>query len=273
MNYTLSNRMAAVADLVPKGSAVCDIGCDHGFIAIYLAEKGICPKVIAMDVNKGPLFRAREHIESAGLSSYIETRLSDGLEKLEPGEADCMIAAGMGGRLTVKILSDYPEKRKSLRFLVLQPQSETAFVRRFLRENGFAIRREDMAFEDGKFYPMMFAEAVSPGGGGESICGKDGRTPEAVDIVSGAGELRYERGAILRGQEAAYLESLEDEFGPCLMRDRHPVLFQYLDWWEGQQNKILSQVSGYRERRGQVEMELLRIRDARGLMEKREEYI
>lgn len=247
MNYTLSNRMAAVADLVPKGSAVCDIGCDHGFIAIYLAEKGICPKVIAMDVNKGPLFRAREHIESAGLSSYIETRLSDGLEKLEPGEADCMIAAGMGGRLTVKILSDYPEKRKSLRFLVLQPQSETAFVRRFLRENGFAIRREDMAFEDGKFYPMMFAEAVSPGGGGESICG--------------------------RGQEAAYLESLEDEFGPCLMRDRHPVLFQYLDWWEGQQNKILSQVSGYRERRGQVETELLRIRDARGLMEKREEYI
>ena len=228
--YKLSNRMKAVARLVPKGVTACDIGCDHGFVAICLVERKICPNVIAMDVNQGPLLRAREHIEGAGLSAYIETRLSDGLEKLVPGEAECMIAAGMGGRLTVKILSDYPEKRKSLRYLVLQPQSELAFVRKYLRENGFVIRKEDMVFEDGKFYPMMLAEALPK----ENTC------------------------------QSSRMESLEDAFGPCLLRDRHPVLLQYLDRWENQQHKILHQVLHCPERRAQVEEELARIREARG---------
>lgn len=234
-HYKLSNRMKAVAGLVPAGVRACDIGCDHGFVAIWLAERKICPKVIAMDINRGPLLRAREHIEAAGLSAYIETRLSDGLEKLETGEAECMIAAGMGGRLTVKILSDYPEKRDSLRCLVLQPQSELSLVRKYLRENGFVIRKEDMVAEDEKFYPMMLAEPVSGEREENCVC----------------------------AEEASYRERLEDEFGPCLLRDRHPVLLQYLDWWERQQNKILNQVLAYPERRAQVEEELARIRDAR----------
>lgn len=233
-NYNLSNRMAAVAHLVPRGTTACDIGCDHGFVAIYLVEKGICPKVIAMDINRGPLLRAEEHIGSAGLSAYIETRLSDGLEKLKTGETDCMIAAGMGGRLTCRIMAEYPEKLHSLRCLVLQPQSDIAYVRRFLRENGFVIRKEDMVSESGKFYPMMLAE-VSP----------------------------KERAAA----ERIYLESLEDRFGPCLLKNRHPVLLQYLDWWEKQQLKILNHVLTYPERRAQVEEELERIRAARRFYE------
>lgn len=225
---------------MPVGATVCDIGCDHGFVAIYLVEKKISPGVIAMDINEGPLQRAKEHIESMSLSTYIDTRLSDGLEKLEAGEAECMVAAGMGGRLIGKILSDCPEKRKSLRYLVLQPQSELSFVRSFLREQGFVILREDMVFEDGKFYPMMLAEAV----------GEKQRTDS--------------------GARAAYTESLEDEFGPCLIGGRHPVLVKYLDWWEEQQKKILAAVSAYPDRRAQVEEELTRISDVRKLMEERD---
>lgn len=234
--FSLSNRMAAVAGLVPIGATACDIGCDHGFVAIYLVEENISPRVIAMDINKGPLLRAREHIESVSLSTYIETRLSDGLEKLVVGEAECMVAAGMGGRLTVKIMDDHPEKLRSLRYLVLQPQSELSFVRSYLRKQGFVIRKEDMVLEDGKFYPMMLAEPVS--------------------------REREENGV-----NGEYQESLEDEFGPCLIRDRHPVLLKYLDWWEGQQRKILKEVLPYPARRAQVEEELGRIRDVRRMME------
>ena len=252
----LSKRMAAVAGLVPGGTSACDIGCDHGFVAIYLVQEHICPRVIAMDINEGPLSRAREHIEGAGLSAYIETRLSDGLEKFEAGEAECMIAAGMGGRLVVKILEDYPEKRASLRYLVLQPQSEISFVRGYLRERGFVIRREDMILEDGKFYPMMLAEA------------EEARR----EASSGAGECRRRAGISSKVDEAekgvSYLESLEDEFGPCLMREQNPVLLAYLDWWEKQQNKILKEVLTYPKRRKQVEEELGRIWDVRRKMEK-----
>lgn len=267
---------------MPCGVNVCDIGCDHGFVAIYLVREHICPRLIAMDINRGPLSRAREHIESAGLSSYIETRLSDGMEKLNIGEADCIIAAGMGGRLIAKILNDFPEKRKSLRYLVLQPQSELAFVRRYLRSEGLVIRKEDMVLEDGKFYPMMLVEVGKPREEDE-ICGS-GREPGREDEICGSErEPRREDGncgsakgpAFPRerqgnfGGKPTYQESLEDEFGPCLIRDRHPVLAEYLDFWEGQQYKILKEVSAYPERRAQVEEELRRIRDVRRLMEDR----
>ena len=94
----LSKRLQAVADLVTEGASVADIGTDHGYIPIYLIEHHIAEKVIALDINRGPLERARMHIVGHGLKEKIETRLSDGLEKVLPGEVDTMIAAGMGGR-------------------------------------------------------------------------------------------------------------------------------------------------------------------------------
>ena len=102
----LSKRLQAVADLVTEGASVADIGTDHGYIPIYLIEHHIAEKVIALDINRGPLERARMHIVGHGLKEKIETRLSDGLEKVLPGEVDTMIAAGMGGGLVIKILME-----------------------------------------------------------------------------------------------------------------------------------------------------------------------
>ena len=102
----LSKRLYAVAGLVTEGASVADIGTDHGYVPIYLVKNKIASKVIAMDINKGPLERARMHIIGHGLKGQIETRLSDGLKMVNPGEVDAMIAAGMGGALVIKILED-----------------------------------------------------------------------------------------------------------------------------------------------------------------------
>ena len=124
----LSKRLQAVADLVTEGASVADVGTDHGYIPIYLIEHNIAGKVIALDINRGPLERARMHVVGHGLKGKIETRLSDGLEKVLLGEVDTMI---------------------------LQPQSEIGKVRRFLNEHNLQITEENMVEEDGKFYPMM----------------------------------------------------------------------------------------------------------------------
>ena len=90
--------MQAVADLVTAGNRVCDVGCDHGYISIYLVQSRKAPCVLAMDVNRGPLQRASEHVKAAGLEKYITLRLSDGLLAFRKGEADTLVCAGMGGR-------------------------------------------------------------------------------------------------------------------------------------------------------------------------------
>lgn len=151
----LSKRLQAVAGLVTEGASVADIGTDHGYIPIYLAENKISTKILAMDVNKGPLERARIHIKSSRLDDVIETRLSDGFAALKKGEVDTIIAAGMGGGLVIKIMTDYPEITSSVRCFILQPQSEIHKVREYLYENSFSIVEEDMVEEDGKYYPMM----------------------------------------------------------------------------------------------------------------------
>ena len=78
----LSKRMKAIADMVPKSSVVADVGCDHGFVSIWLVQNAVAEKVIAMDVNKGPLARAKEHVGAFGLEEYIDLRLSDGLAEV-----------------------------------------------------------------------------------------------------------------------------------------------------------------------------------------------
>ena len=122
----LSKRLEMIASFVKPGSRLADIGTDHGYIPIALTERGVILSALAMDVRKGPLERAREHIGEAGLAEQIETRLSDGLEKLKAGEAD-----------TVE------------------------HVRRYLLEHGFSIDREAMVKEDGKFYTIM--DVAGPG--------------------------------------------------------------------------------------------------------------
>ena len=78
----LSKRLQALADMVTPGNKVADVGCDHGFVSIYLVQKGTAPYVYAMDVREGPLQRAKEHIADYCMEEYIETRLSDGVAAL-----------------------------------------------------------------------------------------------------------------------------------------------------------------------------------------------
>ncbi len=213
----LSNRLQAVAGLVSEGLFVADVGTDHGYIPIYLLESGRNPKAIAMDINRGPLLRAREHILDHGLSDAIEVRQSDGVSALAPGEAQTVVIAGMGGALTIKILTEGEAVFRSLREFVLQPQSEIEKVRRYLNENGYRIIKEDMVLEDGKYYPMMKAE-------------------NAPDTAYDAAELRY---------------------GRMLMKMRHPVLRSFLEKEIRTKREIVQRLEEERElKRANSQMEV-----------------
>lgn len=151
----LSKRLYAVAKLAQGSRYLADVGTDHGYVPIYLVKEAGLEHAIAMDINRGPLERAQNNIRLYGLEDKIETRLSDGVDKLRPGEADTVVIAGMGGALTMNILQQGKEVLSAVETLVLQPQSELFLVRRFLHENGYGIVSESMELDDGKYYPMM----------------------------------------------------------------------------------------------------------------------
>ena len=157
----LSKRLETIVSQAAKAAAggrAADVGCDHGFVPITLVETGAVSRAIAMDVRKGPLMRAKAHIAAHGLSDVIETRLSDGLEKLNPGEADTVIIAGMGGELMLRILKDGAHVREHIRHWILSPQSELGVFRHGLEELGLAVTDEVMVEEDGKYYVIMTVE-------------------------------------------------------------------------------------------------------------------
>lgn len=196
----LSRRLQAVADLVTVGYKTADIGTDHAYIPIYLVESGRIPSAIAMDINDGPLERARNHVMEHGLSQTIELRLSNGLASLSPKEADTAVIAGMGGGLVMRILKNDWKVTLTLKECILQPQSEIAKVRAFLLEEGFLFIQEDMVLEDGKFYPMM--KVAPPCPDQVPMISKD------IGVEWSMAELRY---------------------GKLLLESRHPVLRHFLE--------------------------------------------
>lgn len=148
----LSERLQMNADMIPAGSRVADIGCDHGYVSIYLVRNKICDRVLAMDIREGPLSIAKKNIARAGFSHQITCRLSDGMEKLAPGEADTVLIAGMGGMLICRILEQSPDILSTVDTLVLQPQSDLAQVRRQVMALGYSIRDEKCCYDSGKWY-------------------------------------------------------------------------------------------------------------------------
>ena len=154
----ISKRLQQIADMVTPGHIPADIGTDHAYVPIHLLLEQKAGKAYAMDIGAGPLDRAREHIRAEGLVEKIEVRQSDGLKELKPGEADTVIIAGMGGALTVRILTDGMHVLERVRELVLSPHSEIEKVREWVLTHGFEITDEEMLIDDGKFYTVLRAE-------------------------------------------------------------------------------------------------------------------
>ncbi len=149
----ITPRLKMVADLVPGCALVADIGTDHGYLPIYLVNRGICDRAIAADINEGPLSAAKKNIALTRVKDKIETVLSDGLKNIE--KADCVTIAGMGGELIASILDG---RKDNMTHFVLQPQRSMDALRYYLAENGFEIKKEAVAKENDKMYCAFCAE-------------------------------------------------------------------------------------------------------------------
>lgn len=154
MKLPLSKRLEVCCGFVTHGARVADIGCDHGYLSIHLLTEGIASAVIASDIHEGPLESAITNAKKYGVQDRIQFYLSDGVKNI-PHDFDTLVCAGMGADTIISILDAAPWLRSNAYRLILQCQSKTPMLRKYLSQQGWRITEESQ-FRDGRFlYTVM----------------------------------------------------------------------------------------------------------------------
>ena len=154
MKIPLSKRLITCCNFVAVGDRVADIGCDHGYLGIYLLKNGIATSVIAADINQMPLDSAFQNAHKYGTADKMRFYLSDGVRNI-PSDFDSLVCAGMGADTIISILDAAPWLQSKQYRLILQCQSKTPMLRKYLSDNGWCIRNETV-LRDGRFlYTVM----------------------------------------------------------------------------------------------------------------------
>lgn len=202
--FRLSPRLQMIASLVCPGGVLADIGADHGYLVTWLAANGSIDKGLACDVNPMPLEHSRSTIARCRMEERVETRLSDGLRELSPGEFNQAVIAGMGGDTIADILAGVPwSGQAGIRYL-LQPNSKDDHLREWLHLHGFRIL-EEHAVQDGNFvYPILIAE-----GGNMDIPAEQRRLFYTIGQIGTTSTGRPAENAYLRRRRKALLLRLE----------------------------------------------------------------
>ena len=171
----LTPRLRMVADLLPAGECLVDVGTDHAYLPAAMIQEGKIPSAIAADLRQGPLSRAKETVRECGLNKQIGFRLCNGLVGIRPEEVGSVAIAGMGGETIAEILKAAPWVRTKAKSLVLQPMSSMEDLRVWLVENGYVILKEDLAREGDTIYTALLVtngemEPLTPA---EQLAGKN----------------------------------------------------------------------------------------------------
>ena len=156
----LPPRLSVIAEMVPCGTKLADVGTDHGLVPIFLLQSGRIRSSAASDIRPGPLSRARANAESHGIDN-IRFVLCDGLAGISPEEADTIVIAGMGGETIAAILAAAPWV-KSDKTLILQPMSRPEVLRGALGEQRLRIEEERLVEDGGKLYTILRAGSGEP---------------------------------------------------------------------------------------------------------------
>jgi tRNA (adenine22-N1)-methyltransferase len=201
----ITKRLKRLADLIPPGKIVVDIGTDHAYLAVYLIKHNLAKKVIAVEKNDGPLKVAENNIMKYGLEERIELRKGDGIRNISSNEFDVAVIAGLGGLTINSILNDSIDVANNLQYIVLQPMSDVNIVRSYLQSHGFKFIDEELVYEDGRYYEII--------------------------LVSNEKTNEYE------------LDDMMLEIGPILFKKKHPLLKDYLEEKNYHYRKIIDNLN------------------------------
>ena len=152
----LSNRLLAIANNIDKNDKVIDIGCDHGYLSIYLKVVNKNKVVIASDINENALNMAKKNILASKVK--IDTRLGSGLDVIKKDEIDTIIISGMGGNTIFGILKNNLVKLKGIKKIVIHSNTDIFMLRKNISKLGFKIKNEQLIKDKNIYYIIITFE-------------------------------------------------------------------------------------------------------------------
>ncbi|MCV3728254.1 class I SAM-dependent methyltransferase [Ureaplasma miroungigenitalium] len=156
---TVNKKIQTLATLIGSSKICVDVGCDHGYLGLYLLTNKQVYFVYNIDINQGPLNQAQKNYQQADFSNQACFLLNDGLRNLEINEPDKVVCiAGMGAQLIIRILENKP---KSFTRFVLNPHADVHLLRAYLYEHGYHIKMEEIIQEKTLFYFLFSCEQVN----------------------------------------------------------------------------------------------------------------
>lgn len=184
MPVVLSDRLRLIEDQIGEGDSVLDIGTDHGYLPVHLAETGKSGKIIMSDVSEGSLDKAKNDAAAYLGENYgISARLGDGLDVVSPGEVDTVVIAGMGGLLIRDILDWDLSKTRTFRKFILQPRNNSGPLRKWIYSVHGDISKDLLVLE-GKHYPEIIVASFGEGGKGKAQVPEDVECEYPDDLES-----------------------------------------------------------------------------------------
>lgn len=145
----LSKRLKAIADLVDT-KGVIDVGCDHGYLDIYLTKYKNC-KCIASDISKNAIRSCIDNISLYNLTGKIDVIVTDGINGINISSDDTIVLSGMGTKTIMDILGNkiLPEN------IIISSNNNLEELRKFMVNIGYFIENEIYIEEHGIHYVVI----------------------------------------------------------------------------------------------------------------------
>ena len=153
----MNKRLQTIADMIPDGRGLIDVGTDHGYLPVWLARSAYSGRLFASDIRPAPLAAARRTAAEAAAEERIEFLLCDGLEFCPPEAVDTIVIAGMGGDQICGILDRADWCLDAAYTLILQPMTKAEVLRFWLVNNGFCLTEEKLVRDGGILYQIIKA--------------------------------------------------------------------------------------------------------------------
>lgn len=149
----MTERIEILTNYLSVCDVLADVGCDHGYCALYAIEKRLCKRAIVTDISAQCLAKAEELLKYYIRDGRVTALCTDGLHGLDENVSQIVIA-GMGGRKIIQILEEgfIPEK------FVFQPMKNSPELRAYLIGKGCKLTRDDVFYSKGKYYFVVCGE-------------------------------------------------------------------------------------------------------------------